>query len=158
MNPANKTKMTSAEKFGKIVVAFDGSQNSSRAVEVAASLAAKFGSKLVVVHVYSSPVLPYSVAGAPVPNYAELEKSAEEAARNTLSTGVQTARDGGADARGELLEASSTVQALVEFSANERADLLVVGTRGMTGFKKLILGSASSGVVSHAGCSVLVVR
>jgi nucleotide-binding universal stress UspA family protein len=144
--------------FRKIVAAFDGSENSMRAVGVAAGLAAKFGSELIVAHVYSSPVIPYSVAGAPVPNYAELEKVAEDTAKNTLAKGVLAARDGGVAARGELLEASSTVQALTEFTASEKADLLVVGTRGMTGFKKLILGSVSSGLVGHASCSVLVVR
>jgi nucleotide-binding universal stress UspA family protein len=34
----------------------------------------------------------------------------------------------------------------------------VIGTRGMTGFRKLVLGSVSSGVVSHASCPVMVVR
>jgi nucleotide-binding universal stress UspA family protein len=144
--------------YRKIVVAFDGSENSIRAVKVAAGMAAKFGSELVVAHVYSSPVIPYSVAGAPVPNYAELEKVAEDSAKSTLSRGVLVARDGGVAAKGELLEASSTVQALTEFTASQKADLLVVGTRGMTGFKKLILGSVSSGLVGHASCSVLVVR
>src|SRR5271157_1430550 len=144
--------------FKRIVVAYDGSENSTRAVGVAAGLAAKFGSELLVVHVYSSPVIPYSVAGAPVPNYAELEKVAEDNARRTLAQGLGAAKDSGVAARGELLEASSTVQALTEFTASEKADLLVVGTRGMTGFKKLILGSVSSGLVSHASSSVLVVR
>lgn len=144
--------------FRAIVVAFDGSDNSSRAVGVAAALASKFTSKLTVVHVYSSPVIPYSVAGAMMPNFAELEQAAEDGARNTLAMGVQAAKNRGVEATGELLEASSTVQALVEFAANEKADLIVVGTRGMSGFKKLILGSVSSGLVSHASCSVLVVR
>jgi len=145
-------------RFRKIVVAYDGSEYSTRAVGVAAGLAAKFSSELVVVHVFSSPVIPYSVAGAPVPNYAELEKVAEEGARSVLARGVQVAKDNGVVARAELLEGSSTVQAMTEFTASEKADLLVVGTRGMTGFKKLILGSVSSGLVSHASSSVLVVR
>src|SRR5271157_2743460 len=145
-------------RFRKIVVAYDGSENSTRAVGIAAGLAAKFSSELVVVHVFSSPVIPYSVAGAPVPNYAELENVAEESARSTLARGVQAAKDSGVVARAELLEGSSTVQAMTEFTASEKADLLVVGTRGMTGFKKLILGSVSSGLVSHASSSVLVVR
>jgi nucleotide-binding universal stress UspA family protein len=144
--------------FRKIVVAYDGSENSVRAVGVAAGIAAKFDSELIVVHVYSSPVIPYSVAGAPVPNYAELEKVAEDGAKSTLAKGVLVARESGVAARAELLEASSTVQALTEFTSSEKADLLVVGTRGMTGFKKLILGSVSSGLVGHASCSVLVVR
>ena len=147
-----------ANAFRRIVAAYDGSENSARAVGVAAGLATKLGSELMVVHVYSSPVIPYSVAGAPVPNYAELEKVAEDSARSTLAKGIRIAKDSGVAAKGELLEASSTVQALTEFTASEKADLLVVGTRGMTGFKKLILGSVSSGLVGHASCSVLVVR
>jgi nucleotide-binding universal stress UspA family protein len=150
--------MTEQSGFKTVVAAYDGSENSSRAVGIASALASKFGAKLVVVHVYSSPVIPYSMAGAPMPNFSELEKAAEDSARNTLAAGVRIAKDMGTEARGELLEASSTVQALTEFAASEKVDLLVVGTRGMTGFKKLILGSVSSGLVGHAHCSVLVVR
>ena len=46
----------------------------------------------------------------------------------------------------------------MEFAASEKADLVVTGTRGMTGFRKLIMGSVSSGLVNHAHCPVLVVR
>ena len=79
-------------------------------------------------------------------------------ARGVLADGIKLAEERGVKARGELLEASSTVQAIVEFAANEKADMIIVGTRGMTGFKKLILGSVSSGLVGHSECPVLVVR
>jgi len=159
MTESNTHGMATTEyAFRKIAAAYDGSDNSARAVGVAAGIAAKLGSELLVVHVYSSPVIPYSVAGAPVPNYAELERVAEDSAKTTLAKGVRLAKESGVATRGELLEASSTVQALTEFTASEKVDLLVVGTRGMTGFKKLILGSVSSGLVGHASCSVLVVR
>jgi len=46
----------------------------------------------------------------------------------------------------------------VDFAAHKKADLIVTGTRGMTGFKKLILGSVSSGLVNHAHCPVLIAR
>jgi nucleotide-binding universal stress UspA family protein len=52
----------------------------------------------------------------------------------------------------------STVEAIVTQAANKDVDLIVVGTRGLSGFRKLLLGSVSSGVVTHAHCSVLVVR
>jgi nucleotide-binding universal stress UspA family protein len=145
-------------QLGKMVVAYDGSDNSARAVRMASDLAKKYGSQVLVVHVYSSPSLPYSPAGVPIPSYSELEEAAERSAKSVLAKGVALANEAGVDARGELLEASSTVQALVELSNAEKADLLVVGTRGMTGFRKLVLGSVSSGIVSHAVCSVLVVR
>jgi len=53
---------------------------------------------------------------------------------------------------------SSVVDAIVQFAEKEKVELIVVGTRGLSGLKKLILGSVSSGVVSQAPCSVLVVK
>jgi nucleotide-binding universal stress UspA family protein len=144
--------------FKKLVVAYDGSDNAARAVRTACSLA-KQGAALVLVHVYSAPVYLYAGPAAISPEQVRLlEDGAMAKAREILARGVELARREGANPKSELLESASTVQALVEFSANEKADLLVVGTRGMTGFKKLILGSVSGGVINHATCSVLVVR
>ena len=53
---------------------------------------------------------------------------------------------------------TSVVETIVNQAAKENADLIIVGTRGLGGFKKLILGSVSNGVVSHAHCPVLVIR
>jgi nucleotide-binding universal stress UspA family protein len=142
-----------------IVVAFDGSKDSAKAIEVSSELAMKFKSDLIVVHVYASPMIAYSgIGGLPAPSFAGLEDAAKDGGQKVLDRGLGMAKSQGARARGELLEASSVVQALVEFASNEKADLVVVGTRGMTGFKKLILGSVSSGLVSHARSPVLVVR
>jgi nucleotide-binding universal stress UspA family protein len=151
--------MTDAGKFGKILVAFDGSSYSAKAVEVASALTKTDGTELIIVHVYSAPAIVYTGAGGiPVPNYPELEDTMREGAQKTLSRGVELARESGAKARGELLEAASTVQAITEFAAGEKVGLIVAGTRGMGTFKKLVLGSVSAGFVSHASCSVLVVR
>jgi nucleotide-binding universal stress UspA family protein len=151
--------MPNGSKFGKIMVAFDGSNDSVKAVDLAAALAHEFGAELIVVHAFSPPSMIFAgAAGVPMPNYPELEDALKEGALKTLSKGVQQANRAGVKARGETLEGSSIVQALVEFSANEKADLLVVGTRGMSGFKRLLLGSVSSGLVTHAHCPVLVVR
>ena len=94
----------------------------------------------------------------PIPDYKTLEDAKKAGAKEVLSKGLRLAAKQGVEARAELIEAPSVVEALVEFAANEKADLIVTGTRGMTGFKKLILGSVSSGIVNHAHCPVLVVR
>ena len=140
-------------------MAFDGSDDSVKAMNLACALALKFASKLIVVHVFSSPSVGYSAtSGMPIPDYKTLEDTKKAGAKEVLSKGMQLASRLGVEARGELIEAPSVVEALVEFAANEKADLIVTGTRGMTGFKKLIIGSVSSGLVNHAHCPVLVAR
>jgi len=52
----------------------------------------------------------------------------------------------------------SVVETILEQGDKSNVDLIVIGTRGLTGFKKLLVGSVSSGVISHAHCSVLIVR
>ncbi len=151
--------MANSTKLSRIVVAFDGSKDAIKAVQLACSLATKYGSEVTVVHVYSSPMIGYGAAsGMPVPDYRDLEEAAKESGQKILSKGVQIAGDAGVKVEGELLQAPSVVEALVGYATKEKADLIVVGTRGMTGFKKLILGSVSSGLVSHSPCPVLVAR
>ena len=50
------------------------------------------------------------------------------------------------------------VEAIVDTASKEKSQLVVIGTRGMTGLKKVLLGSVSNGVVNHSPCPVLVVR
>jgi len=151
--------MPTEAEFGTILVAFDGSKDSQKAMGLACSLALKFGSELTVVHVFTSPSVGYgATSGMPVPDYRVLEDAKKAAAKEVLSKGVQLAAQVGVEAKGELIEAPSVVEALVEFAVDKKADLIVTGTRGMTGFKKLILGSVSSGLVNHAHCPVLIAR
>ena len=152
-------KMPDGRKFAKIVVAFDGSKDSVEAIKLAGLLASAYGSEVIVVHVFSFPTIGFSAAsGVPIPDYRELESAKQEAARAVLTKGVQLASDEGLKAKGELIQAPSVVEAIVKFATDEKAGLIVVGTRGMTGFKKLILGSVSSGLVNHAPCPVLIAR
>lgn len=151
--------MSNDRGFEHIVVAFDGSKDSVKAVQVASSLAAKFKAKVTIVHVYGSPAVIFAAGpGMTMPDYKDLEDAAKQTGQSVLEEGVRLATKVGVKANGELLEGPSVVEALIGFAANEKADLIVVGTRGMTGFKKLVLGSVSSGLVGHAHCPVMVVR
>ncbi len=151
--------MSEGAKFGRIVAAFDGSEDAMKAVRLAAALSLKFDAELLVVHVFSSPTIALTAAsGMPGPDYREMEDASREAGQKVLTRGIQLASDAGAKAKGELLEAPSVVEAIANYAENRKADLIVVGTRGMTGFKKLILGSVSAGLISHAHCPVLVAR
>jgi len=145
--------------FSRILAAYDGSPDSLKAVRRASALSSEFGASLVVVHVYSLPSVVYGGPGPmPLVDFKGLEDSAEAKAKDTLAKGVEVCKQEGVQVKAQLLESASVVQAILEFAQKEGVDLIVMGTRGMTGFKKLLLGSVSSGVVTHAHCSVLVVR
>ena len=52
----------------------------------------------------------------------------------------------------------SPIKEIVEFAHREEIDLIVVGTRGRSGIKKMLLGSTASGLVTYAHCPVLIVK
>jgi nucleotide-binding universal stress UspA family protein len=57
-----------------------------------------------------------------------------------------------------IIAKESIVSEIIEFAELRSIDLIIMGTRGRTGFKKLLLGSVASGVVTYAHCPVLVIR
>lgn len=57
-----------------------------------------------------------------------------------------------------IVSVSSIVGEIIGFADKEKVDLIILGTRGRTGFKKLLLGSVAEGVVNHSSCPVMVVR
>jgi nucleotide-binding universal stress UspA family protein len=147
-----------ASGFKKVLVAFDGSDHAMKAFTAAEEQAKKHGAELIVLSVVELPV-PYLV-----PKIAPVEISAvREFVRKDAEAQVdklaRQAKDNGVNARGKVLDkGGSTVKLIVEYAEEEGVDLIVVGTRGLGGFRKMLLGSVSSGLVSHAHCQVLIVR
>ena len=76
-----------------------------------------------------------------------------------LDDRVAFAQKHGVKASGHILSRqASVIQAIVVDAADLKVDLIVIGSRGLGGFKRVLLGSVSIGVVTHAHCPVLVVR
>ena len=57
-----------------------------------------------------------------------------------------------------IIGKTSVVKSIVEYAEEHKIDLIVIGTRGMSGIKKMLLGSTASGVVTYAHCPVMVVK
>ncbi len=154
---------SSQPSFKRILVAVDGSDNSTRAARLAIEIAKKYGAELMVLHVI--PTIHYALAvTAPSatlpPGVYDDYQAYERATGETLvSSAVDLAKAGGIRVRSDVQEpGGSIVEGITDYALGEHVDLIVIGTRGLSRFKKLVIGSVSSGVVSHAHCPVLVVR
>jgi nucleotide-binding universal stress UspA family protein len=136
--------------FERVLVAVDGSPQSEKTIAVALDLAQRYGAVVIVVHVREYERYEGSDVdlGPPVP------------AENLVAQTVTRFEDAGVDARGEIrrVSAGDTPQQIIEVAAATRADLIVLGSRGMTEWKSLLLGGVANKVVQHAACPVLLVR
>jgi nucleotide-binding universal stress UspA family protein len=134
----------------RIVVGIDGSEHAARALRRAVTEAQLRSAELLVVHVCPAPhPLADPVLSPPPPREQRLA-----AGRQVLDTALAEV-----DTTGVEVEARAAIGnvARVLCEAAQGAQLLVVGARGLGGFRGLLVGSVTQQVVAHAPCSVLVV-
>jgi nucleotide-binding universal stress UspA family protein len=81
----------------------------------------------------------------------EAQKWFDDIDKNAVTSGVKFKTE-------VVASPTSTVRAIVDYAERNEVDLIVVGTRGRSGFTKLLLGSVASGVVTYASCPVMVVK
>ncbi len=150
-----------ANIFNRILVAVDGSNSARKAAVLAVRLAKRNASELIVTAIAPRPryvsASSSMVGGPPIiltDYYTILSKDSERWVNDI----VGMAKSHGVDAKGYVRKSDMVVRSITEFAAQLGADLIVLGTRGRSRFKTLLLGSVSKGVVLQAPCSVLVVR
>lgn len=142
---------------GRVVVGVDGSETARKAVRWAAREAKIRGLRLELVSASEVPISSYAF-GYGFPAFSEeMMKSVTERAEGHLAEALDEAR---AEAREVEIETIAVqgqpARALVEVAKG--ADLLVVGSRGLGGFRELLLGSVSQQCAQHATCPVVIVR
>jgi nucleotide-binding universal stress UspA family protein len=146
----------------RILIAYDGSADARAAVDMAAVVCP--GADTVVLSVWE-PFLVTAARGgylvAPVAFTGEgdaLDRQAEEATRAIARQGAGRARRLGLDAEPVWeCEVTTIWEAIVDGAARERVDMIVTGSRGLTGLRSVLAGSVSERVVHHAQRPVLVV-
>ncbi|MEM3627968.1 MAG: universal stress protein [Candidatus Bathyarchaeia archaeon] len=154
--------------FQKILVPLDGSEHSLRALNVAIQLAKKFDGKITLIHVYSVAVRPVMVpetATAPPPiipvmtpmEVSRVAEAARKAGSGILADGAQRVEAEGVHVETVLRE-GNTVQEIVRTVVEGKFDIIVMGARGLSKIKELLLGSVSDGVLRNAPCPVLIVK
>jgi nucleotide-binding universal stress UspA family protein len=134
----------------KIVLATDGSRHSAKATERAISFAKSYGGELRVISVVDVPTEFYAEAPQAVENLvrkaqgfvADVKKQAEEA-----GVKVET-----------FVGEAEAYEAITHLAKEQNADMIVIGSYGRTGLRRLLMGSVAEKVIGYAPCPVLVVK
>lgn len=148
------TKISERNLYRKIVVGYDGSENSERALERAIELASESGAKVRIVTVSDNASF---ILAQDAEIYSKLLEEANERAKHIQLSALAKLENSGVRVEGEILE-GSPVNAILSSASEFKADLIVVGRRGVRGLKRFLIGSVSSAIVSNSKCDVLVVK
>jgi nucleotide-binding universal stress UspA family protein len=143
--------------YQHILVPVDGSKTAYAAIGQAADLAKAFNSKVTLVEVLT--LDPYIAA-----EYITAKQTNEfiERARGAILTNLAEAKakfsELGLDVETQLLEGQVISREIVKAAQTLQADLIIMGSHGRTGIKKLFLGSVAQSVLAEASAPVLIVR
>jgi nucleotide-binding universal stress UspA family protein len=143
-------------RYSKILVAIDGSKESMNAARYAIGLAKKDKARVIALTAMRLPSL-YGWYPAESP-YTWQKKYAKER-KKWFEKIERLAKDNNVKIQTEIVESTMSAQGtIVKYAEEQKMEVVVVGTRGMSGFAKQLLGSTALGVVTYAHCTVIVVK
>lgn len=156
--------MVEKTSIQKILVAVDESATSEKAANHAIHLAKLENAELVFVHIIEDIKMGGVISARA--KYGDLKlvegfnRARKESALQWIRPFEEQARSEGVKARSEILydTGKSVTGMIVDYAQKNNVDLVVLGTRGLSKFKRLLVGSVASGVSSHAHSPVLIVR
>ena len=141
-----------------VLLATDGSKDAELAATTALELANSTSSELHLVLVEEPPYAYVDPSGYPYFPDAKLEHELERQARVRLDAEVQKRRSAGGAVAQAHLRVGDAAAEIVDLAEDIGAGLVVMGSRGLGGIRRALMGSVSDSVVRHAHCPVLVVR
>jgi len=151
-------------RISKILAPIDGSESSLNAVDYAISIAKKNNAQLTALHVirpeesyqYASDLAlmttPTSIDSMVQTVKQDFQKWFDIVKQKSNANNVQLKKTD------TIVSPGSVVGTIVDYAEREGIDLIVIGTRGRSRFKKLLLGNTASGIISYAHCPVMIVK
>ncbi|MFH0846929.1 MAG: universal stress protein [Chloroflexota bacterium] len=143
--------------FKNILSPTDFSEHSYKAITVANELALYFGATLCVLHVVSLTPILVSSPTAPAFDIATYQERLETNARAELQGLVARLVSKEVKECEPMVTTGSYADEIIRIANERKSDLIVIGTRGRTGFPHLLLGSVAERVVQLAPCPVLTI-
>ncbi len=138
------------------MVPFDGSGYSRKAFEKALEIAEKFASKLIVITVLQSKIS--DSTGISLERMQEIQDEEKDTATLMLKKLEEQANTKNIPFLMEVIHNPSPSDGIITLAENNNVDLIVIGSHGRTGFRKIVLGSVANGVLEHAKCPVLITK
>jgi len=137
-------------RIENVLVAVDGSESGDRAARLGFEFQRSYGSRLAIISVADVPSHLYGIA-------PEVAGEMMGRARDLLGKVQSMSRAEGIDAEYILIE-GNPARSIVETAQKRNSGLIIVGSHGRTGLKRLLMGSVTERVVGRAPCPVLVAR
>ena len=137
-----------------ILVPYDGSEHSDRAFDYALDLAKKYKSNIISV---SCILEQNQIPEVATPEGLGLQRQ-REAASQKMTT-LESKADGlGIKFKGIIIRTHSVPDAIISYAESNDIDIIIVGSRGLGEFKKLLLGSVASTITQYSKCPVMLVK
>ena len=136
--------------YKNIVLAYDGSKFSNKALQEAISLAKSSGGSLLILSVVDiTDEFESEAPGLTDKMTKKLLKLAQKALAKAVAAKVKAKVE---------VHVGDAYEMIVDIAKKKKADVIVMGSHGRTGLTRLLMGSVTSRVIGHAPCSVLVVK
>lgn len=142
--------------FNHILVPWDGSKYSNQAFKTALEIARKHDSKIKIISCLSHADTGASYLDSSINK--GIFKTAKDIMMKKMFTLKNNAKKVGISTSINVIVTDSTIKQIVTIAKKEKIDLIVMGSHGLTKWKRLLLGSIANGVSQHASCPVLIVR
>jgi nucleotide-binding universal stress UspA family protein len=145
--------------FNRIVVGTDGSETADQAVRHATELATLTGARLDVVSAFEPiPQGRVRAEAREAPGDVQYEIGPREDVNLILEAASGEAKKAGVEEVQTHAREGDPGEAILEVAEEIKADLIVVGNKGMTGARRFLLGSVPNNISHHAPCSVMIVK
>lgn len=148
-------KISGYAMINNILVPYDFTNFGDLAFEKAIEIAKKFDSKLTLLTVIGSDIVTSNMSWA---RAQEVHDEYENKAKEDLNKIKNSSKVENIPISVEIIHNPSNSEGILSFSEKDNTDLIVMGSHGRSGFKKLVLGSVASQVVTKAKCPVLIVK
>lgn len=140
--------------FEHIMVPYDGSGPAGKALDFAMDLAQKYSSKITVI-AFVPLTFDYSPDGMSATETVQILKQSATYSLSKIEPKLQRLS---LPYEIKVVEGTSVTEAVTSYEEIHGVGLIVMGSRGLGGFKKILLGSAASGISRHSKCPVLIVK